>query len=100
MAFNHPDLMPQMLATRAVDNPNGVALKKNDGSVLTWETAYQDSLRVASALERIGVVRGQPVITIFNNGLEAYCSWLGCAWLGAIEAPINTAYKGVAPRHR
>jgi crotonobetaine/carnitine-CoA ligase len=99
MAFNHPDLMPQMLATRAVDNPNGVALKKNDGSVLTWETAYQDSLRVASALERIGVLRGQPVITIFNNGLEAYCSWLGCAWLGAIEAPINTAYKGEWLRH-
>ena len=99
MAFNYPGLMPQMLATRASHSGADVALKKNDGSVLTWDSAYRDSLRVASALERLGAQPGYPVVTIFANGFEAYCAWQGCAWLGAIEAPINTAYKGEWLQH-
>ena len=99
MRFNHPDLMPQMLAVRAQRSPTEVALKKTDGTVMTWDRAYADSLLVASALERLGVTPGHPVVTIFANSFEAYCAWQGCAWLGAIEAPINTAYKGEWLRH-
>lgn len=99
MAFQYPTLMPQMLATRAYSEPNNVALKKSDGSTLQWGTAYQDSLRIASALERLGAKPGHPVVTVFANGFEAYCAWQGCAWLRAIEAPINTAYKGDWLRH-
>ena len=39
------------------------------------------------------------MVTIFSNSFAAYRSWLGCAWLEAIEAPVNTNYKGDWLRH-
>ena len=94
MVFDYPELMPQMLATRAKEDGNGIALQHVDGSTLCWNEAYSDALRWGDALERLGTQRGQPVVTVFSNSFDAYRSWLGCAWLGAIEAPVNTNYKG------
>ncbi len=99
MAFEHPDLMPQLVAKRAAENAGSAALKHVDGSVLTWSDAYEDSLRWASAVERLGVKAGQPVVTVFANSFDGFRSWQGCAWLGAIESPINTNYKGDWLRH-
>ena len=99
MTFEHPDLMPQMVARRARESGGSPALKHVDGSVLSWHEAYADSLRWASALERCGAQRGQPVVTLFANSFDAFRSWQGCAWLGAIESPVNTGYKGDWLRH-
>ncbi len=99
MAFEHADLMPQMLATRAQHNGSATALKHVDGSVLCFDEAYQDALRWASALERLGAKPGQPVATLFANSFDAFRAWQGCAWLRAIESPINTNYKGDWLRH-
>jgi|TARA_B110000211_G_C14071699_1_gene550272 crotonobetaine/carnitine-CoA ligase len=97
--FQHPHLTPQMLAQRAVQQGSDRALQHVDGSVLCWNEAYQDALHWADALERLGAIAGKPVVTIFSNSFDAYRSWLGCGWLGAIEAPINTNYKGDWLRH-
>lgn len=99
MAFDYPELMPQMLAKRAAQEGSGGALQHVDGSILSWSEAYSDALRWADALEHLGAQRGHPVVTIFSNSFDAYRSWLGCAWLGAIEAPVNTNYKGEWLRH-
>ena len=66
---------------------------------MTWQTLWTGSLEWASALERQGVSAGEPVVTIFPNGFDAALSWIGCAWLGAIEAPINSSYRGAWLRH-
>ncbi|MCZ6616881.1 MAG: AMP-binding protein [Gammaproteobacteria bacterium] len=99
MTFDYPDLMPQMVARRARESGDSAALKHVDGSVLTWADAYGDSLRWASALERFGATGGQPVVTLFANSFDAFRSWQGCAWFGAIESPVNTNYKGDWLRH-
>ncbi|MGI9595113.1 MAG: AMP-binding protein [Acidimicrobiales bacterium] len=99
MAFEHPDLMPQRVAKWADENPGGPALRHVDGRVLSWGEAHETSLRWAGALERAGVARGEPVVTIFVNTFEAFHAWMGCSWLGAIESPINTNYKGDWLRH-
>ena len=99
MAFDHPDLMPQMVAKRARERGGDVALRHVDGSVLTWDDGYEDALRWASALETHGVRPGEPVVSLFANGFDAFRSWVGCAWLGAIESPINTNYRGDWLRH-
>ena len=36
MAFDHPELMPQMLAKRAAQQGGGTALQHVDGSALRW----------------------------------------------------------------
>ena len=94
MVFKYPDLAPQMLAKQAEKNGGGTLLQHVDGSTLKFEEAYTDALRWADALEQLGAEPGQPVVTIFSNSFNAYRSWLGCGWLGAIESPINTNYKG------
>ena len=99
MTFEHADLMPQRVAQWAQERPLDPALRHVDGSVLTWAEAHHDSLRWSSALERLGVVHGEPVVTVFVNTFEAFHSWMGCAWLGAIDSPINTNYKGDWLRH-
>ncbi len=94
MVFKYPDLAPQMLAKQAERNGGGTLLQHVDGSTLKFEEAYNEVLRWADALEQLGAKAGQPVVTIFSNSFNAYKSWLGCGWLGAIESPINTNYKG------
>ena len=99
MQFEHPDLMPQRVARWAAEQPDAPALRHVDGSTLLWGDAHEESLRWASALERVGVGRGEPVVTVFVNTFEAFHAWVGCAWLGAIESPVNTNYKGDWLRH-
>jgi len=94
MDFEHADLMPQRVARLAHERPSDPALLHVDGSVLNWADAHHDSLRWAHALERLGVKRGEPVVTVFVNSFEAFHSWMACAWLGAIDSPLNTNYKG------
>jgi crotonobetaine/carnitine-CoA ligase len=60
---------------------------------------HEGALRWADALDRLGVRAGEPVVTLFAIGFDSVFSWLGCGWLGAIEAPINTAYKGAWLTH-
>ncbi|MEM7094051.1 MAG: AMP-binding protein [Actinomycetota bacterium] len=99
MAYEFPDLMPQRAAYWAAEQPDAPALHHVDGSTLSWGEGYAAGLRWASGLEALGVARGEPVVTIFVNNFDAYAAWLGCAWLGAIESPVNTNYKGDWLRH-
>ena len=94
MTFKYPDLAPQMLAMRAQQQASDIALQHVDGSALRFEEAYVDALRWADALEQLGAKSGQPIVSIFSNSFNAYKSWLGCGWLGAIESPVNPNYKG------
>src|SRR5687767_12518760 len=60
----------------------------------------QDTYRTWSdALRRVGVAAGDTVATMLPNSFVAYEAWLGAAWLGAIEVPINNAYLGDMLRH-
>ena len=93
------NFLPQLVAHNAAASPEAVAVQHVDGRSMNWEELATESLRWANALERQGVVAGEPVVTMFPNGFEATLSWIGCGWLGAIEAPINTSYKGTWLTH-
>jgi crotonobetaine/carnitine-CoA ligase len=49
------------------------------------------------AAARLGV--GDRVALISENRLEVLELWLGCAWLGAVLVPVNTALKGAHLEH-
>ena len=99
MTYRFAELVPQQLATRAREAPDGIALQQVDGAALTWGDGYRQALEWADALERVGVRAGEPVVTLFANGFDSFRSWFGCSWLRAIESPVNTAYKGEWLRH-
>jgi crotonobetaine/carnitine-CoA ligase len=64
---------------------------------------YAELCRAAAAwaglLEEIGVERGERVAAIVGNRIELIELLLGCAWLGAVAVPLNTAIRGAAMRH-
>ncbi len=86
--------LPQAVAHHAGQRPNDPFVQEVDGAERSWGEALDTSLRWADALDRAGVETGRPVVSLLPNGIEAVVSWIACAWLRAIEAPLNTSYKG------
>ena len=65
--------------------------------------SYADALRAAgawgAALRDAGVARGDRVALMCGNRIEFMQAFLGCAWIGAVAVPINTASRGEQLRH-
>jgi carnitine-CoA ligase len=55
--------------------------------------------RRAGGLASAGIGPGDRVAVISENRLEVLELWLGCAWVGAVLVPINTALKGTQLEH-
>jgi crotonobetaine/carnitine-CoA ligase len=53
----------------------------------------------AAALAAAGVERGDRVAVMCENRIEFLDAWLGCAWLGAVLVPVNTAARGPQLEH-
>ncbi|WP_399680698.1 ATP-dependent acyl-CoA ligase [Xenophilus sp.] len=64
---------------------------------------YADALHTARAmgavLQAAGIRAGDRVALMCGNRAEFLQTFLGCAWIGAVTVPINTAARGAALRH-
>ncbi len=64
---------------------------------------FADALRAASAwgaaLRDAGIGAGDRVALLCSNRIEFMQAFLGCAWIGAVAVPINTASRGEPLRH-
>jgi len=52
-----------------------------------------------AALRAAGVARGDRVLLMCSNRIEFLECFLGCAWIGAIAVPVNTASMGPQLRY-
>ena len=86
--------LPQIIAERAQATPDEVMAYQIDGPEWTYARFHQRVLDWAAALRRQGVKAGDHVLTFTEAHFDAYALWLGLAWLGAVEVPINPAYRG------
>src|SRR4051794_194018 len=86
------------LAMRLEEDPDGRYLDF-DGVELTAATVDRAANRIAHGLAELGVARGDRVATLIENSPEQVMSFFAAAKLGAIQVPINTAYKGEFLRH-
>jgi crotonobetaine/carnitine-CoA ligase len=50
-------------------------------------------------LRAAGIARGDRVALICSNRLDFLRAFLGCAWIGAVSVPINTASRGHQLQH-
>jgi len=55
--------------------------------------------QLAGAWRRFGIRRGDRIATFIENRPEQVVTFFAAAFLGAIQVPINTAYKGEYLRH-
>jgi acetyl-CoA synthetase len=94
---------------REVDNiakeaPTRLAVKcvDTDGSVrnLTYENLRKDTNRMASALARVGVSRGQRVLVLLPKGIEPYIVYLALLKVGATILPGSEMLRGGDIRYR
>ena len=64
---------------------------------------FADALQAASAwgaaLQQAGIKAGDRVALFCSNRIEFMQAFLGCAWIGAVAVPINTASRGEPLRH-
>jgi len=65
-----------------------------DDRTLTYREADLASNRIANAVEAIGIESGETVLVMMPNVVEFVLVWLGLAKGGAIQVPVNTAYRG------
>lgn len=56
--------------------------------------------RTAGALQRAGIGPGDRVALFIDNRIEFLDHFLGCAWLGAVAVPLNTALRGAGLEHQ
>lgn len=82
------------LSERAAATPDAIYVVDVDDRALTYRRTLEDARRWAFAYRRAGVVAEQHVVTMQHNTIESLLGWLGLAWLGAVEAPVNTDYRG------
>ena len=60
---------------------------------VTYREANARANRVANALRALGVKQGMRVGILLRNRLEYLDLWFGLSKIGAIQVPINTAYR-------
>lgn len=65
----------------------------------TYAQTREAAATMAGALAGLGVRPGDRVAALMSNRMELIDLVLGCAWLGAVVVPLNTALRGRSLRH-
>jgi carnitine-CoA ligase len=65
-----------------------------EGEQLTYAQADALIMRYAHGLAALGVGQGDPVALMLDNHVTNVALWLAANRLGAISAPVNTAFRG------
>ena len=90
--------VPKMLARQA-ERYAMRRLVAIGGRALTYADIMAAAAGYAGALAGAGVKAGDRVAIMCGNRPEMLLTFLGCAWLGAIAVPINTASRGAQLEH-
>jgi len=85
--------IPALLQLQAERHADRV-LVRDESRSLTYAEALEGAARRAGTLAGAGIGPGDRVAIMSENRLEVVELWLGCAWLGAVLVPINTALRG------
>jgi crotonobetaine/carnitine-CoA ligase len=66
---------------------------------LSYAETRDAAAAYAGVLAGAGVAPGDRVAVLSENRWELLALWLGCAWLGAVFVPVNTATRGPQLAH-
>jgi crotonobetaine/carnitine-CoA ligase len=94
----HDRTLPVML-TRQAERFGDKPLVTAGEQTLSFAQARDAAARFAGTLRAAAVKPGDRVALIASNRMEFVEVFLGCAWLGAVVVPINTASRGAQLQH-
>jgi crotonobetaine/carnitine-CoA ligase len=92
-------VLPTLLARRADAEPDRIWIHHIDGRSMTFAAAEERIVRWATALRTLGVDAGDTVVVMTPNSFDAALLWPAVARRGAIEVPVNNAYRGAILTH-
>lgn len=96
--MTEPTNLPGLLRLRAGQTPDKIAVRCDDES---WSYArlHHEAGRIAAGLKELGVEHGDPVCVLLETSCDYVATWLAINWIGAVEVPINTGFRGEALAH-
>lgn len=89
----------RVLASGAEEVPDKLALCVDDDP-LTYSELYHRAISAATGLHSLGIRAGDAVGVLANNSTDMVATMFGCAFIGAVYAPINVDYTGEFLRHQ
>jgi len=87
-----PDTLSTLLDARAVEVPAAPAVV-GPHDVVSYAELADESRRLATGLERLGIARGDRVAIWLPNVAAWLALFFACARLGAVAVAVNTRYK-------
>ncbi len=90
--------LPQILSLQAARHSDRILIASASRTI-TYAGAPEVAARSAGHLAAAGVQAGDRVIAFLPNGMDLVELWFGAAWLGAVLAPVNTAFRGSQLHH-
>jgi carnitine-CoA ligase len=87
-------VLPNILRSRAETDPDRDYLRFGDGPWQSYGQVDEQSNRVANGLIARGLAPGEVVSVLMPNCVENILAWFGILTAGAVESPVNLAYKG------
>jgi crotonobetaine/carnitine-CoA ligase len=93
------DTITAALARAVAEVPDKLFLDFS-GDKYTFAEVDRLSTVLAHGLLDLGVCAGQPVATMLDNNIDAVTVWLAINKIGAVSAPVNTAFKGAFLRNQ
>jgi crotonobetaine/carnitine-CoA ligase len=94
-----PLALPALVDAIASSSPQREYLVEVGGASRSYAEVSVGARRWSAAYADLGVSAGDTVAVWLSPSVRNVESWLGLGWRGAIEVPINTAYKGRLLEH-
>jgi crotonobetaine/carnitine-CoA ligase len=92
------DSIGTLVRQKALGQKERVFLYFKDETV-TYQQLDERSNRFAHGFQALGIAENDKIAIMMKNHPDFLYTWFGSAKLGAVEVPINTAYKGDLLRH-
>ncbi len=89
----------KMLELKAETHCDKPFIQYEEESPLSFREVNERVNKVAHGLAKLGVKRGDKVSIFLPNCLEYIYTWFAVSKLGAVEVPVNSAYKGYFLEH-
>ncbi len=88
-----------LIDRHAAEQPDKTYAIFPDGSEWTYGEMKDLVVQTAIGLQRLGVKQGDHVLVWLPNGPDILRMWYALNYIGAVNVPINTAYKGMLLEH-
>lgn len=98
-SLGQQDTVIDALDRAVADQPESILLDFG-GDLFSYSDVDTLSNRMAHALEDLGLQRGETLVSMLDNNVDAVVSWLAVNKLSAVSVPINTALRGAFLAHQ